>query len=457
MIKHFLIFAIILSPLAAKKTFYKEHILQYMTKENPYFYKMIGEIYIREAEEKFARGALDTQINTRYDDKKYPTTSGTYQYADITKPLLNGMELSLAYRNAQGVQEYNNIVTGKNGEMLAGVKIPVFSLLNNMSKNMVDIGLSKLNTKYDKETSRVNINTLYLNIFQAYYQILLYKEIYGTEEELFEKAKKNKRFISRHIEIGKLPPIALAEMESLEIQRKQRLLYAKNAYENAKNTFLQYLGIPKSIFDKKFKLPSLSHNLPYVLSQEIALKKALDNRSELKQINYQEKKNSLNKEFNTLEKYPKFNVGLYGSHDFQYNEGYKVTFDLSMPIERRRYQGRNEALQKNALLLESRKATLIREITTQINNILQKMRMIKETISLSKQEISLAKKVEKAEHKKFEEGVSTLIFLNQREMNTLYTKQKLLNYYYELLILKINLDFQMGIESKRLTLNEERS
>ena len=457
MMKYFFILLLLISPLAAKKIFHKDNILKYFNKDNPYFYNIVGQIYVREAEENFALGALDTQINTKYDNKKYPITDGTYQYADITKPLMNGIEFSLAYRNAQGTQEYNNIKTGKNGEMLAGIKIPVFSLVNNISKSMVDIGQSKLNTQYDKETSRVNINTLYLNIFKAYYQILLYKEIYRTEKELLDKAKKNKRFISRHIQVGKLPTIALAEVESLEIQRTQRFLYAKNEYENAKNTFLQYLGISKNVFDKKFRLPSLSYKLPYVPSTNLALETALNNRSELKQIHYLKKKNTLNKEFNILEKYPKLNIGIYGSHDFQYNEGYKVTFDLSMPIERRRYQGRDEALQKQALLLDSKKSTLVREIKTQIDNTLQKMRMIKETISLSKKEISLAKKVENAENKKFKEGVTTLIFVNQREMSTLYSKQKLLKYYYELLILGISLDYQMGIESKRLILNNESS
>lgn len=450
--KHLFILMLLLSPLTAKKIFHKEHIAKYLNKDNPFFYKTVGQVYIRQAEEEAALGTLDTQVNTQYDNKRYPITEGTFRYADLTKPLISGIELSVAYRNAQGTQELNNIITGRSGEILAGVRIPVFALANNISKPMVEIGLSELNTLHDEETSRVNINKLYLNIFQAYYQILFYKEIYMTEKELLNKAKKNRRFISRHIEIGKLPRIALAEVEGLVAQREQRLLLSKNGFENAKNIFLQYIGIPLSTFNKQFKFPSLAYKLPYVLSKKIALEIAIDNRSEIKQITYLEKKNTLNKEFNVLEKLPKFNVGLFGSHDFRHNEGYKFTFDLSMPIERRRFQGIDEALQKKALLLGSQKSTIIREIKTQIDNILLKMSMTKKTITLSKKEIYFVEEIENAENIKFKAGVTTLIFVNQREMDTLHAKQKLLRYYYELLILGINLDFQIGTESVRLKL-----
>lgn len=452
MVKHVLLVLCILSPLTAKKIFLKEHILQYLNKDNPFFYKTVGQVYIRQAEEEFALGTLDTHINAQYDDKRYPVTDGTYQNIDISKPLISGIELSVAYRRAQGTQEANNIITAQDGEMLAGIKVPVFALFNDISKQMVDIGKARLQTQHDIETSRVNINILYMKIFQAYYQILLYKELVATEKGLLNKAIKNKKFIKKHIEIGKLPLIALPEVEALEVGRRQRFIYSRNAFINAKNIFLQYIGIAQERFDKKFTIPSLSYKLPSPLSKKSAWRIAIENRSELKQIDYKEKENALNREFNVLEKMPKFNVGLYGAYDLQQNEGYKVTFDLSMPLERRRYKGRDEALRKEALLLDSKRSTIIREITTKIDNILIKMKMIKEAIKLSKREIVLAQKVENAEKKKFKEGVSTLIFVNQREMKTLHTKQKLLKYYYSLLILGINLDFEIGIESKRLRL-----
>lgn len=445
MIRYLLVGLFVILPLSAKETFLKKHIVTYLNKHNPYFYKAIGEIYVKKAEEKFASSVLDTNMKLEYDDKNYALTEGTYQYADISKVLLNDVELSLSYRDAQGTQELNNIKTGRAGEMLAGVKIPVFSLINNISQNKTTIDLAAISTDYEKETSRAAINTLYLKIFKAYYQIILYEALFVTEKELLAKAKKNKRLIERQIEVGMLPTIALVEAETLEIERKQRLIYAQNRFLNNKNILLQYLGITNKKFNKRYTLPSLRHKLPRIPFLSSSIRIAMENRPELKQIAYKEKEIALKKEFNTLEKYPRLNVGLYANQDLRHDEGYKVTFDFSLPIERTAYEGRDEALQNNRLVLDSQKSTLMIEIKTKIKNIILKMKMIKEAISLSSHELKLAKKVELAEIKKLKEGVSNLLFVNQREMRTLYTKQKLFKYHYELFLLSITLDFELGL------------
>ena len=441
-----LLLSVLFSFSSAKERFSKGHILLYLNEKNPFYYDAIGKEYIAQEEEVFHEGSLDTQFNMKYDNKSYPVSEGTYQYADIIKPMENGIEVSLAYRNAQGVQEYNNIKTGKDGEFLTGVKIPVLSVLNNISKNQVEIENARLNTKGVKQSSRLNLFRLYFTISRAYYQMLFQKEILKTETGLLEKARLKEEYISKQIKIGKLPEVAIFEIQGQVIDREQRLLSAENAFENAKNIFLQYLGLSSESFDHKYTLSSLPQKTIGIMSLRRAQNLAEKNRPELKEIEFEIKKTSLKQKYNDLEQYPKLNVGLYGAYDLEYQEGYKVSFDFNLPLERKRYKGRNESLRRQILLLRSGKLKMLREIKTSIQNILQKIKMNNKSILLARKELLFVEKLEKVENRKFKEGISDLVLVNQREIKTMQTKQKLFVYYYNLKLLSIELDYVLGID-----------
>jgi len=168
------------------------------------------------------------------------------------------------------------------------------------------------------------------------------------------------------------------------------------------------------------------------------------NRPELKRIDYEIKKLKLQQKYNHLLKYPKLDLKLYGAYDLKYKEGYKVSIDFNFPFERRRYKGQDEALRKQILLLHSLKHKLLREIATKIQNLLQEINLKQEVIKFSLEELGLVEKLEKVEKRKYKEGLSNLMLINQREIKTLQAKQKLLRYYYELKLLEVFLDYELG-------------
>jgi len=445
-LKIVLLLSILFSGSFAKERFTKKHIFLYLNEKNPFYYDAVGKEYIAQEEETYHEGSLDTQFNMKYDDKKYPVSDGTYKQVDIVKPMSNGIEISLAYRNAQGIQEYNNIKTGKDGEFLSGVKIPILSVINNVSKNQVDIDTARINTKHAKQNSRSNLFKLYFTISRAYYQMLFQKEIVKTEADLLKKAKRKEKYVSKQIDIGKLPQVAIFEIQRLVIEREQRLLSTKNDFENAKIVFLQYLGLSSNAFDRKYTLSSLPKKMMNSISLRSAQERAEQNRPELKQIELALKKVSLKQDLNDLEQYPKMNIGLYGAYDMEYQEGYKVSFDFNLPLERKRFKGRDESLRRELLLLRSGRLKMLREIKANIQNILQKTQMINKSIVLARKELLLVEKLEKVENRKFKEGISDLVLVNQREIKTIQTKQKLFVYYYNLKLLTIELDYVLGID-----------
>ncbi len=438
----------LLSLIQAKEVFYKKDILLYFNEKNPFYYNAVGKEYISKEEETFYQGAFDTQLNMKYDDKRYPVTEGEYQQVNLVKPLENGMELTFGYRNAQGVQEYNNIKTGPKGEMLTGIKVPLFSAIHNISKKQVDLKTSKLNTRRAAEGSRLNLLSLYLRMSAVYYQMLFQKAVLGAEEELLERAKKNYRFVAKQVETGNLAQIALMDIESQVIDRKERRLNALNAFRQVKNIFLQYLNIDETQFDNRYTLPLLPQNLPRTVSLMQAQRIAIENRPELKEIRVEMEKVHLKKEYNALAQYPNLDFNLQGVYDLEYQEGYKVSIDFSYPLERRRYKGREEALRKEILLLDSSKQKILNQTKTKIKNILEKIKIKKEAIMLLRRELSLVEQLTDMETKKYQQGSSHLMFVNQREMKTLHTKQKLYKAYYDLKIMGMELEYELGNTQK---------
>ena len=424
--------------------FRTKHIYQYLHEDNPFYYETIAEEYIAKGRELFSKGSLDTQLNASYDNKNYPATAGTYEGLEILKPMENGIEFSLGYRKSKGTQEYNNIKTGKDGEIISGLKVPILSLLHDISKNKVNIESARLGTEHFKHRSQENRLKLYFNIAKIYYQLLLQKELTNKQGELLNKVKKTDQFISQQIQLGELPRVAKIEVEQVILSRKQQYFNEKNSFNRIKNIFLSYLGVDKDSFNQLYRLPNLKMENHFLISMNEAIQIAIENRPHLKVIDVALKKNALEKKYNILGKYPKVDMKLSTVYDPIYEEGYKISFNVSFPLETRKYSGMEEIIQKKNLMLHHQKSKQIMELKTDILNIYQKIETKKIMTELLKEELLLVKKLEYVEKRKLQEGVGTLVLLNQREISTLKVEQKLLKSYYELATYALEVNYLLG-------------
>lgn len=438
------LFFVCLFFLEGKEVFLPQHIHQYLNKKNPFYYQAIGEQYIAKGRELFSEGSLDTQLNASYDNKNYPTTSGTYEEVELLKPIENGIEFSVGYRKAEGLQEFNNIQTGQNGEIISSIKVPLLSVLYDISKNKVDIQSARLGTVQSEYQSKYNLLNLYFNITKIYYQVLLQNQLKDTQKRLLHKAKKTHSFIAKQVQAGQLPSVADIEIRQLILGREQQYIYEKNNFNMVQNIFLQYLGVEKKDFSKMYKLPMLGMKKNMLLDMNEAIRLAIENRPDLKVIDVELEKLALKKEYNNLEQYPKFDMKFSGVYDPINKEGYKVSLNFNFPLERRKYSGMDEVLQKKNLMIQNQKLKSIRELETSILNIYQKIKTKKMTIKLLKKELLLVKKLESVEIKKLHEGIGNLMFLNQREIVTLKVEQKLLKEYYELATYFLEVNYLLG-------------
>ncbi|MEA2047166.1 MAG: TolC family protein [Campylobacterota bacterium] len=433
-----------ISSMMAKEVFEKKDIAQYLTLKNPFYYSAVGEKFIYEEKKKYHLGAFDTKLKAKYDNKDYKVSEGEFLNLGVEKPLDHGIDLSLDYRKATGVQEYNNIKTGKEGELLLGVKVPVFSVIEKINKRDYNLNAASIESKKVTSLSKNNLRLLHYEILYSYYTLLYYKGVHLLVEDLLSNAKKRKKFIHSSVLSGTMAEIELLEIEQQIINREQNLISVKNIYQSALLDFLKYLNMDKKTFFKLYSLSSLENSSHTHKSIKEAIQFALEHRPDLKVFDFDREKLMLEGQYSNLLKYPDLKLGLYGSHDIQYGNGFKFSLEMDFPVEQRKYRAKNLEIKSSLLNLEKKMEMKIINIKISVRNIVNSLNTLLDNIKKSKSETRLVEKLENAENKKYKLGLSNIFMVNQREMQTLKVKQKLLKYHLDYLLLKEELNKEIN-------------
>lgn len=430
-----------LQAASSQELFTTAEIKQYLTKENPYVYSSLGKKYVYEEKLNYALGDYDTKILAKYEDKDYPLTYGEYYSVGLEKPLESGVDMSVSYRSASGTQEYNNIKTSDDGEVVLGVKVPVLSVLNKIDERRLNVGMASIDILRADLEYKESMRNLYFEIMVSYYKLLYSKSVLELSKELLLKVEKRYVFLQKQVQKGTLAEIKLIEVEQQVIQRKQIVLSANTDYDNQFLDFIKFLNISKEDFDEKYLLPDFPKPQISNIDFETAVNTALENRLDFKIFNNEIKKLSLSQKYTELLKYPDLDVGLYGVYDLKnhtdsYDQvGYKISVNMSYPIQQRKYSGKNLENKHSIKLLDADKNKLLLQLRTNLKNIINSLSALAINIKNSSNEVELIKRLENLELKKYDLGSGTLFMLNQREIQTVETQNKLLKYKLDYLLL----------------------
>jgi outer membrane protein TolC len=443
-LRYFIVICIFSHDAFSKEIFTVDHMKHYLTEENPYIYSAVGKQYIDAARIQSAQGGFDTKLSLDYDKKEYPISTGEFSDISLSKPTENGTEFIVGYRKAEGIQEYNNIKTSSEGEFRVGVKVPIFSLLNEMNERKYTLDAAKINATQSTFESQNNLRNLYAHIVTSYYQLLYYSEVLKLEKRLLHKATKRNTFIEKRVRSGDLSDVAILESKQHIISREQRVLRTKNNYSQALQIFLKYLNMSQKEFDLKYVLPSLKMLKKEKVIFQNVMSKALKSRPDLKALESKRTKLDLDTAYNSLSEYPKLNLFAYGVHDIHYGEGIKVGLQFDIPLERRSYKGRMIEIQKGIMQLEEEQNRLLLELKTNLSNLMYSLDIINQNIDLGYKETKIVESLEEVENKKYEVGSSDLFQINQREIGTLEVKRKQLEYYLNALMIQQEIKKEAG-------------
>lgn len=445
--KNFLLFLMmaLVNPLLAQETFVLENIKRYLIPSNPFFYTAVGKENIYKERDKYYLGDLDSKLFLKYDKKDYSISEAEFLDTGVNQALENGMELTVAYRKAEGTQEYSNIKTGNEGEVRAGVKIPVVSFVKGMNQRKLNIDSARLDKVKFKHESNNNLRKLYFHIASEYFQVLYFQSIVELQEELLLKAQVRKGHIQERVNAGTLAKLAYLEAKQQTINRTQNVLSAKNDYSMAFESFLKYLNISKNEFEQEYSFSSLAEVRHSEIALEDYIQMAIANRPDLKAYASEIQKVQLEQKQTTLLAYPKMDLSLQGVHDFQYENGFKVSLDIAFPVQRRKFDGKNIENKNSIRNLQMNKEKEILNIKTKLLNIVSSLAVLRDNLESSHEELELLEKLEEAEEKRYLVGLSNLFMLNMREMATLNVKKKVMRYHFKSLLLEQEASREAGV------------
>ncbi len=432
--------------LLATEPFGMVQIAHYLSKENPYVAQALGGTYVAKEKLTYAEGSFDTRLNAKYENKEYPVTSGTYYSVGLEKPTELGVDLSLQYRYAEGTQEYNNIKTGDEGEILLGAKIPVFSVLNRIDKRRLQLGLAQMDLEKSDFEYREKMRSLYFSVMAGYYALLYHNERVALMHALLEKVQTRHALLQSRFREGSASELELTEAAQQVINRKQRLVSAQMQYQSALIGFLKYLNLTPEQFSGQYHLPALPESVPFAQSVEASMELALQNRQDLQIFDTEIRALRLQHRENEQLKYPELDVGLYGVHDPKEENGYKVSVTMNFPIEQNRYSGKSEEIRATINMIDARKQTRLIELRSDLALLDESARMLLENIQNTTEELELVRKLERMEQRKYELGSGSLFLLNQREIQTVETKERLLQY---------RLDYQLTYQTYLRVINAQ--
>lgn len=432
------------SIVLGKTVLERRSIYQFLDQNNPYVAIAIANQKLQESKLIYTQGEFDTKLGAKHDEKEYPLSDARFSDVYLEKPMENGIEMSVGYRKAYGVQEYNNIKTGDEGEYRAGLKFSVVELMQGINPRQLSLKSAQIDTKSAASDATKNLRTLYSEVVGIYYQLLFRHELMELESTLLEKANLQYRLIEKRVAAGDEAPIVLVEARQMVNERQQRQIESVNAASAVLEHLISFLNISRNEFENSFEIPSLPSLLDTHVDGPISMQKAIEKRPEIKILEYEKAK--LNQELSMAQvlKYPKLDATVYGVHDRIYQNGFKVSLEMSFPLERQKYEGKNfEIRTKQENNTNAIKKSLL-EIQRKIYTAVDTINALKKNMAVVEDEIGLAEELERAEFRKFEMGDSGLFLLNQRQMKTLQVKQKKAQYQLKLMTALLELEKETG-------------
>lgn len=407
------------------KNILNENVIYNLIDDNNPFYKQIFlDKKITQAQKQQIEGVFDVNVGAVSEKKDFPTSTAEYNDVSISKKYEDGFELYGKYRITDGVQEYNNIKTGQEGEYQIGFKSALNELFirENYYKNKLKDLQFELNEKDVEIESK--LRDFYYIVFLKYYDLQMLSSITNIHEEILKNLNEQKKILEKRIENGNIAPYFLIEIEEAISEQKQRFLNSKNKLDNSKINFSIILNKDRE-FIEKYTIENINLNKNTKISfnkEDIINNNIKKQKLELKTKRIKNKENLIE-----TKKYPKVDFFTQGVYDEYYNEyGFKFGINITHPIQRTSYQGEilENITQKEQNTVDKQINYLKIEETLHIlNNDINNINKINEEI---KKQLDLANKLLSIEKKKLEIGKSNVFMLYQRETKLLNSKIKLI-------------------------------
>jgi len=411
-------------------------VLDSVDKHFPLLLAALKDKTLAETELKNAQGSFDPVLKL----KGNATPVGYYRQFRFDSALEQatpfwGTSATLGYRLGFGdFADYDGkLQTNSLGEIRAGLQIPI------LKNGYTD----RRRTNIERAEQGIvaadqQIKQQYIEYFrlaaQRYVEYVGAHHRFDVSEKLHKIAQERDEQLKKRVNKGDIARIDQIDNQRLIIQRQGFMLSQKRLIENTGIELGLYFrdqnAEPYTLKQQPILPQFPNQPLPTESCRNEHLKQALLLRPDLLRLQTQIVQNQIELKFSKNQLLPNLDLNLGVSKDFGtgYSSKAKTEFDIGLsfefPLLLRQAQSKIQATQASIQKLEFQHRFIRDRITADIKDAYSALSIAHARVVLAQEEFMLSQTVENAERTKFQQGDSTLIFVNLREQSSAETQIK---------------------------------
>lgn len=376
-----------------------------------------------------AKGVFDIRLKQElldysrgFYDGKYNKTSIERQNRFLGSSIYGGYRRS--YREFEDYEGQRD--TTRNGEFFAGINIPLLQ-----GRAIDENRLGEMLAEYDFDESKVNLENIKIKIqkdaLKAYWNWVASAKIYKIIDDLYKLSLNRDKQLRKRLKKGDVAEIIVVENKQNLLKRKNEMIFARANFKNSA-IFLSLFyrdkdGQPFILGEQDLPKINFSTNVEKFNSINLNddINSAINDRAEIRILRLNRLKENANLKYAKNLFQPRLDLNLEASKDVGGGDQSlsqsrnKVGLQLALPLQFSNARGKKSAAISKLSAIEYEEKIRQEQIKTELKQININITNSAEMLGNLKQEVKLARRLEKAERKRFRYGASNFFVVNLRE------------------------------------------
>ena len=359
---------------------------------------------------------------------------GYYEYWQMAAALeqtlpVAGIEVEGGYRMGLGdiPPYYGERATRDGGELFARVKVPLLAD-RSIDKDRAAIRKAEFEISVrDREMEKTWL-AVTRDATVAYWKWVAAGQKLRVAVELLRIAEERSLLIDRQAEQGALPRITKVDNERIVIARRSRILRAKAAFAAAQAELSLYYRDPQSLSPVRATVTQVPRALeiipdPIEARVELWLSEALSSRPELKILETKRKQAEVDLRLAKNQLLPKIDLGAFVARDLGNGADslggteVGVGVEFSIPLLRREARGNGRSAQAKLSGIAAQRRGVIDRIGAEIRKTAEVATLSRQRVEQSQARLKATRRLAEAENRRLEQGTSTVLIVNLRELD----------------------------------------
>ncbi|QRK06299.1 TolC family protein [Archangium violaceum] len=380
-----------------------------------------------EAELLSAKGGFDTVLKTKGVYVPFSYYPHERLDAVVEQPLpLGGMRLFGGYRLGQGKfpTYYGQYETLSSGELRAGLELPLWRN-GSIDKRRADISKARLRKEMTGTTLAGDRLELQREAAYHYWDWVAAGQQLGIVSAQYGLAVTRHEQLARRAAAGDIPQIEHTENERVLLEREAELIAARRKLEQAALKLSLYLrdteGEPLVVSPSRMPGGLPVPNAVLNAQLDTQLEQALRQRPELRELALQRELFQVDARLARNQAAPAVDLGVSVAKDLGAGPAnlrpteLQASLTLDVPLQARGARGQRQAAEAKRAAVEAKTRLARDKVATEVRDTLSALHAAYERVGLARSAADVARRLARGELTRFEQGATSLLFVNLRE------------------------------------------